>query len=211
LLTVWNASFLGYQAEACTPYDTRLAILISHLQQLEMESNGKRVTHDGLVVDYPTQPVVFGGVGVNVQHAFYQQMHQGTTPAPIDFLIPAHAPTGDERSHGLLLADALAQADALAFGRENIDEPHRHHPGNRPSTLLVYKELSPQILGKLIALYEHKTAIAGAIWGINSFDQWGVELGKGLSSGIRPMVQDGDPPSSSLAPVIASIRRMCDR
>jgi glucose-6-phosphate isomerase len=211
LLTVWNASFLGYQAEACTPYDTRLAILISHLQQLEMESNGKRVTHDGLVVDYPTQPVVFGGVGVNVQHAFFQQMHQGTTPAPIDFLIPACAPTGDERSHGLLLADALAQADALAFGREKIDEPHRHHPGNRPSTLLVYKELSPRILGKLIALYEHKTAIAGAIWGINSFDQWGVELGKRLSGGIRPMVQGDSLPTSSLAPVIASIRRMCDR
>lgn len=211
LLTIWNASFLEYQAEACTPYDTRLAILISHLQQLEMESNGKRVTHDGQAVDYLTQPVVFGGVGVNVQHAFFQQMHQGTTPAPIDFLIPARAPTGDERSHGLLIADALAQADALAFGRENIAEPHRHHPGNRPSTLLVYKELSPRILGKLIALYEHKTAIAGAIWGINSFDQWGVELGKGLSSGIRPMVQDGDPPSSSLAPVIASIRRMSGR
>lgn len=208
LLTIWNASFLGYQAEACAPYDTRLAILISHLQQLEMESNGKRVTHDGIDVDYPTQPVVFGGVGVNVQHAFFQQMHQGTTPAPIDFLIPAKAPTGDERSHGLLLADALAQADALAFGRENIDEPHRHHPGNRSSTLLLYKDLSPKILGKLIALYEHKTAIAGAIWGINSFDQWGVELGKRLSGGIRPMVQDDSPPTSSLAPIIASIRRM---
>ena len=208
LLMVWNASFLGYAAEACVPYDTRLALLVDHLQQLEMESNGKRVTLAGEAVDFATQPVVFGGVGVNVQHAFFQQLHQGTTSAPLDILLPATAPTGDSAVHEQLVAAALAQVDALAFGRENLDEPHRHYPGNRPSTLIVYKDLRPAVFGKLVALYEHKTAIAGAVWGINSFDQWGVELGKVLSREIAPMLADPTTATSSLAPVIGAIRRM---
>ena len=208
LLTVWNASFMGYGAEACVPYDTRLSLLVDHLQQLEMESNGKRVTQSGRLVDYATQPIVFGGIGVNSQHAFFQQLHQGTTAAPVDFLIPAKVPEGEEAFRDMLAAAALAQADALAFGRENNEQPHRHYPGNRPSTLIIYKDMNPVILGKLIALYEHKTAAAAAIWGINPFDQWGVELGKTLSAGIRPMLSGKEAPTPSLAPVIAAIRRM---
>lgn len=208
LLTVWNASFMGYAAEACVPYDTRLSLLVDHLQQLEMESNGKRVTQSGAVVDYATQPIVFGGIGVNSQHAFFQQLHQGTTAAPVDFLIPARVPEGEETFRDMLAAAALAQADALAFGRENIEQPHRHHPGNRPSTLIIYKDMTPALLGKLIALYEHKTAAAAAIWGINPFDQWGVELGKTLSTGIRPMLSGKEAPTPSLAPAISAIRRM---
>ena len=208
LLTVWNASFLGYGAEACVPYDTRLRKLVDHLQQLEMESNGKRVTQEGYPVDYPTQPAVFGGIGLNAQHAFFQQLHQGVISAPVDILVPARAPTGDEAQHDLLISSALAQADALAFGRENIEQPHRHYPGNRPSTVIVYDALTPGMLGKLIALYEHKTAFAGAIWGINPFDQWGVELGKKLSDSILPMLSDADGAPASLAPLINAVNRM---
>lgn len=208
LLTVWNASFMGYQAEACVPYDTRLGKLVDHLQQLEMESNGKRVTQEGYPVDYATQPAVFGGIGLNAQHAFFQQLHQGTTAVPVDILIPARAPTGDEAQHDLLISSALAQADALAFGRENIEAPHRHYPGGRPSTVIVYDALTPKMLGKLIALYEHKTACAGAIWGINPFDQWGVELGKQLSDSILPMLSDVDNAPASLTPLIQAVNRM---
>lgn len=208
LLTVWNASFMGYAAEACVPYDTRLSLFVDHLQQLEMESNGKRVTQSGDVVDYATQPIIFGGIGVNAQHAFFQQLHQGTTAAPVDFLIPATVPAGAKACRDMLAASALAQADALAFGRENVEQPHRHYPGNRPSTLIIYKDLSPVVLGKLIALYEHKTAAAAAIWGINPFDQWGVELGKTLSTDIRPMLSEDAVATPSLAPAITAIRRM---
>lgn len=211
LLSVWNASFLDYGAEATVPYDTRLGLLPDFLQQLEMESNGKRVTRDGEAVDYATQPVVLGGVGTNVQHAFFQQLHQGTTGAPVDILIPATPPSGDVDLHEMLVANALAQADALAFGHENIAEPHRHYPGNRPSSLLIYRDLTPSVLGKLLALYEHKTAAAGAVWGINSFDQWGVELGKTVFTGIRPMLAGTADVSPSLAPAISALARMRDR
>lgn len=208
LLTVWNASLLGYGAEACVPYDTRLSLLVSHLQQLEMESNGKRVTRAGEAVDYATQPVVFGGVGTNVQHAFFQQLHQGTIAAPVDFMIPATPPAGDADQHRALVANALAQADALAFGKENTDEPHRHYPGNRPSTVLIYKTLTPEMLGMLIALYEHKTAVAGCVWGINPFDQWGVELGKVVSGGILPMLSGDADPAPSLTGALAALKKM---
>ena len=210
LLTVWNSSFLGFGAEACVPYDTRLSLLVAHLQQLEMESNGKRVTRDGEAVDYATQPVVFGGVGTNVQHAFFQQLHQGTVAAPVDFLISATPPAGDIDQNMNLTANALAQADALAFGQANEAAPHRHYPGNRPSSLLIYRALTPSMLGKLIALYEHKTAVAGAVWGVNSFDQWGVELGKSLSGGIKPMLTGAAAPSVSARPAIDAMMRMKD-
>ena len=208
LITVWNASFLGYGAEACVPYDTRLSLLVSYLQQLEMESNGKRVTRDGEAVDYATQPVVFGGVGTNVQHAFFQQLHQGVTSAPVDILLLVTPPTGDVKLYRMLASNALAQADALAFGQANADDPHRHYPGNRPSSILMYDDLTPYMLGKLIALYEHKTVVAGAVWGVNSFDQWGVELGKKLSGGIEAMLSGDAPASPSLAPILAVASRM---
>lgn len=208
LLTVWNASFMGFAAEACVPYDTRLQRLIGHLQQLEMESNGKRVTQEGAIVDYATQPVVFGGIGVNAQHAFFQQLHQGTTTTPVDILLPARAAAGDAGLHDLLISGALAQADALAFGRENLAEPHRHYPGNRPSTMIVYDDLTPRMLGKLIALYEHKTVCAGAIWGINPFDQWGVELGKTLSDSILHNLDESGSAPGSLLPLLGVLRRM---
>ncbi|MBO6518612.1 MAG: glucose-6-phosphate isomerase [Rhodospirillales bacterium] len=207
LMTVWNTNFLGCGAEACVPYDTRLARLVGHLQQLEMESNGKRVTAEGYPVDYATQPVVFGGIGLNAQHAFFQQLHQGTA-APVDILLPARAPTGDEAQHDLLISSALAQADALAFGRENMAEPHRHYPGDRPSTVIVYGDLTARMLGKLIALYEHKTAAAAAIWGINPFDQWGVELGKEMGDAVLPMLGDADAAPPSLGPLIGAVNRM---
>ena len=208
LLTVWNTNFLGYGAEARIPYDTRLTRLVGYLQQLEMESNGKRVTQEGYPVDYATQPVVFGGTGLNAQHAFFQQLHQGTTAAPVDILVPARAPTGDEAQHDLLISSALAQADALAFGRANETEPHRHYPGSRPSTVIAYQSLTPGMLGKLIALYEHKTAAAAALWGINPFDQWGVELGKNLSDSILPMLGDAETAAPSLASLIGAVNRM---
>ncbi len=207
MLTVWNTDFLDYGAEACVPYDTRLARLVDHLQQLEMESNGKRVTAEGYPVDYATQPVVFGGIGLNAQHAFFQQLHQGTA-APVDILLPARAPTGDEAQHDLLISSALAQADALAFGRDNMAEPHRHYPGDRPSTVIVYGDFSPRVLGKLIALYEHKTVCAAALWGINPFDQWGVELGKEMGDAVLPMLGDADAAPPSLGPLIAAVARM---
>jgi glucose-6-phosphate isomerase len=208
LITVWNTSFIGYAAEACVPYDTRLSLLVAHLQQLEMESNGKRVTRDGETISYNTQPVVFGGVGTNVQHAFFQQLHQGTVEAPVDFLISATPPAGDAEQNRALTANALAQADALAFGKSNAAEPHRHYPGNRPSSILIYDALSPAMLGKLIALYEHKTAVAGRVWGINPFDQWGVELGKVVSGDILPMLSGETEASTSLQNALAALKRM---
>lgn len=210
LVTVWNTSFLGYGAEACVPYDTRLSLLVAHLQQLEMESNGKCVTRSGDEVDFETQPVVFGGVGSNVQHAFFQQLHQGTLATPVDFLIPATPPAGDAEQHRALVANALAQADALAFGKSNTEEPRRSYPGNRPSNVLIYRALSPETLGMLIALYEHKTVVAGTVWGINPFDQWGVELGKALGGGILPALSGDAAPAPSLAGVIAALKRMGD-
>lgn len=208
MLTVWNTTFLGYQSEACVPYDTRLRLMVAHLQQLQMESNGKQVKMSGERIDYPTQPVVFGDVGTNAQHAFFQQLHQGTVAAPVDILIPASAPTADTDSYASLVANALAQADALAFGRTNIDEPHRHYPGDRPSSILLYRTLTPQILGQLIALYEHKTVLAAAMWGINPFDQWGVELGKTLSQDILSVLQGGAGTRSSLVPLIGALKNM---
>ncbi len=205
MLTVWNTTCLGYQAEACVPYDTRLNLLVPHLQQLQMESNGKGVTTDGAPLETPTQPIVFGGIGTNSQHAFFQQLHQGTVVAPIDILIPAVAPTGDTNQHASLMANALAQADALAFGKKNADQPHCHYPGNRPSSILLYRDLTPRVLGQLIALYEHKTVLAAAMWGINPFDQWGVELGKALSHDLAPAIQSGAGAPLSMGPLIRAL------
>jgi len=184
LVGVWNINFLGMKNLAILPYDQRLRILPAMLQQLDMESNGKRVGIDGETVDCATAPVVFGESGTNGQHSFHQLLHQGTVVIPADFIViaePAHDLGGHQEK---LLSHALAQSQALMAGRtlEEADgNPHRVFPGNRPSNTIVLKRLDPSTVGKLIALYEHKVLVQGAIWGINSFDQWGVELGKELA------------------------------
>lgn len=208
LFCVWNTNFLNILAEACVPYDTRLQLFPNYLQQLEMESNGKRVTVDGISVPYNTQPVVFGGIGTNVQHAFFQQLHQGTVSAAVDIMISA-LPTSDDGSmHDALSSNALAQADALAFGRPDAANAHRDYPGNLPSTVIMYRNLDARTLGKLIAIYEHKTVAAACIWGINPFDQWGVELGKKLSGELEPILGGSAIAPDRLIPFLNALNRM---
>ncbi len=204
LLGIWNAHFLGAHTHAVLPYDQGLHRFPAYLQQLDMESNGKRVTREGEAVDYPTGPVVWGEPGTNGQHAFYQLIHQGTRLVPADFIAPAlsHYPVGNH--HRLLLSNFFAQTEALMRGKtldEARDElsaaglspseverlaPHRVFEGNRPTTTILFRRLTPETLGALIALYEHKVFVQGVIWEVNSFDQWGVELGKQLARKILP-------------------------
>ena len=174
LLGVWNTNFLGAATHAVLPYSNALRLLPSYLQQLEMESNGKRTDRDGRTVDYATAPVLWGMEGTVSQHSFHQLLHQGTQIVPIDFI--------DISCTEILSANARAQADALAFGTDDPKlPPHRQYPGNRPSSMLSLKELNPRNLGRLIALYEHKVFVQGVVWNVNSFDQWGVELGKEMA------------------------------
>ncbi len=203
LLGCWYRNFLGAASHAVVPYDQNLARFAAHLQQVDMESNGKSTDCDGHTIDgYQTGPVIWGEPGCNSQHSFFQLLHQGTSPIPVDFLVAARSqnPLGDH--HRMLVASCLAQAEALMRGRtaeEARDEmtragieaealaqrlPHRVFPGNRPSNVLMYERLDPFTLGRLIALYEHKVFVQGAIWNVNSFDQWGVELGKQLTGSI---------------------------
>ena len=208
LIGVWNRDVLGYSARAVLPYDQRLARLPAYLQQLDMESNGKRVTLDGNPVGRETGPLVWGEPGTNGQHAFYQLLHQGTTVIPCEFLIAANGHEDDlKHHHDLLVANCLAQSEALMLGRtleearsllaasglatDEIERlaPHKVFPGDRPSLTLVHDRLTPFSLGRLIALYEHRVFVEGVIWGINSFDQWGVELGKELATALLPMVK----------------------
>jgi glucose-6-phosphate isomerase len=204
LLGVWNAGFLGADTHAVLPYSERLARFPAYLQQLDMESNGKSVDLEGRPVDAGTGPIVWGEPGTNGQHAFYQLIHQGTRLVPSD-LIGVCAPAqevGDH--HDLLMANLLAQAEALAFGKtaeevaaEGVAPPlvpHRTFPGNRPTNVILAPRLTPSVLGQLIALYEHKVFTQGTIWGINSFDQWGVELGKALAKRIAPELTSEDAP-----------------
>jgi glucose-6-phosphate isomerase len=177
LLGIWNVNFLGIGALAVLPYAHRLRLLPAYLQQLEMESNGKGVDRAGRAVDYATCPVIFGVEGTNAQHSFMQLLHQGPRAVAADFIDCSVSET--------LSANALAQADALAFGTSEPDlPPHRRHPGNRPSSVLRLKRLAPRDLGRLLAIYEHKVFTQGVLWNINSFDQWGVELGKQLANRI---------------------------
>ena len=184
LIGVWNRNFMHRSALAVLPYGQDMALLPSFLQQLEMESNGKNVDRAGEQVDYATCPVVFGQPGTNGQHAFYQQLHQGPEVVPCDFIVPLSAHPADDAvapgQHRLLVANAFAQGAALLQGRETSDW-HRRFPGNRPSTTILLNQLTPFNLGRLLALYEHKVAVQGWLWGINSFDQFGVELGKELA------------------------------
>jgi glucose-6-phosphate isomerase len=196
LLGVWYTDFFGAESYAVLPYDQYLQRLPAYLQQLDMESNGKRVDRNGEEVRVPTGPILFGEPGTNGQHAFYQLIHQGTRLVPCDFLIAAttYNPIGEH--HELLIANCLAQSEALAMGRtleEANGARHKVFPGNRPSTTFVYRRLDPRTLGRILAIYEHKVFVMGAIWNINSFDQWGVELGKQLANKIRPEIDAAEP------------------
>ncbi|MBM7368037.1 glucose-6-phosphate isomerase [Gordonia hydrophobica] len=221
LLGIWNRNLLGAATHAVLPYDERLALLPAYLQQLEMESNGKSVGVDGEPVAIDTAPIVWGAAGTNGQHAFFQLLHQGTTVVPCDFigvLEPGHLLAGH---HDLLIANLIAQTQALAFGRtadevraEGVAEhqvPHRAFPGDRPSTTIMMDRLDPYSLGRLLALYEHKVFVQGWLWGIDSFDQWGVELGKVAAGRIVDEIRAEDrtvlPFDSSTAAQIGRYRR----
>jgi glucose-6-phosphate isomerase len=203
LIGLWYDDFFGAETVAILPYDAYLGRFSSYLQQLDMESDGKHVTVDGERVDYQTGPIIWGQPGTNGQHAFYQLIHQGTKLIPCDFIGFAKAlnPLGEH--HDLLLANVFAQTEALAFGKTrdeviadgvpDFQVPHRTFEGNRPTNTILAEELTPRILGSLVALYEHKVFTQGTIWNINSFDQWGVELGKVLAKKIVPELQSDTP------------------
>jgi glucose-6-phosphate isomerase len=204
LLTVWNTDFFGAETIAVLPYEQYLKRFPAYLQQLTMESNGKHVTLDGKHVNYQTGPVYWGEPGTNGQHSFYQLIHQGTRLIPCDFIAFGHALTPLGRHHDILLANVFAQAEALAFGKTAAEVkaegtadalvPHRVFEGNRPSNTILVEKLTPSVLGKLVALYEHSVFTQGAIWNIDSFDQWGVELGKVLAQRIIPELESTTPP-----------------
>jgi glucose-6-phosphate isomerase len=207
MLGIWYTNFFGSQTHAIVPYDHSLARFPSHMQQLDMESNGKVTNRQGQRLSYKTGPVIWGTPGTNGQHAYFQLIHQGTQLIPVDFVLPvnSHYPECDHQS--ILLANGLAQSEALMRGKnaeevrqELVEEgfegkeleallPHKVFPGNRPSNTLIFPKLTPEMLGQLVALYEHKVFVQGTVWNINSFDQWGVELGKQLAKAILPDLQ----------------------
>ncbi len=211
LLGIWYRNFFGAASHAVLPYDQHLQRLPAYLQQADMESNGKAVTRDGEPVDYATGPVIWGEPGTNGQHAFYQLIHQGTQLIPADFLAAVEAPHSLEEHHRILLANFLAQPEALLQGKDaqtvraeleaqglagaSLEAlvPHKLFPGNRPSNAILYRRLDPETLGVLLALYEHKIFVQGVIWEVNSFDQWGVELGKQLAGTLLKELENGTP------------------
>ena len=230
LVEIWNHNFGHLSTQAVIPYDQRLGRFPAYLQQLEMESNGKSVQLDGSPVTMATSPVIFGEPGTNGQHAFFQMLHQGTEPVPIDFLLAAKPTDADKHHHDLLAANCFAQGEALMRGRTLAEvkaqleksgmdtatietvAPHKVFSGNRPTSTFLYTSLTPRMLGRLIALYEHKVFTQGVIWNIDSFDQWGVELGKELAGRLVPIVSDPKASTaaldSSTAGLIEGMRRM---
>ena len=217
LLTVWYCDFFGSQTQAVLPYDQYLKRFPAYLQQLTMESNGKSVTLDGRRVDYDTSPVFWGEPGTNGQHSFYQLIHQGTRLIPADFIGFLHSLNPFGNHHDLLTANVFAQTEALAFGK-TADEvaaegppawlvPHRVFEGNRPSNTLLLESLTPAALGKLVALYEHSVFVQGTVWSINSFDQWGVELGKVLAKKVANELSAAEPEFAHDSSTNALIRR----
>lgn len=185
LTAVWNRNALGLASQAVLTYDQRLALLPAYLQQLVMESLGKRVRLDGQALEADTVPVWWGGAGTDVQHSFFQALHQGTTVVPADFIGTIHNDDPFLENHQALLANLLAQTEALANG-QGSDDPHRAYPGGRPSTVILLDALTPQSLGALIAMYEHSVYVQSVLWGINAFDQFGVELGKQVAGALVP-------------------------
>ena len=202
MLGIWYNNFFGAATHAILPYDNRLDRFPAYLQQLQMESSGKSVRMDGKPVKCHTGMVIWGEAGNNAQHSFYQLLHQGTRLVPIDFLLPVKSSGGEQMQQDLAIANCLAQSEALMDG---FDEPgteaYRVHKGNNPSNTILFEALTPEVLGQLIALYEHKVFGEGGVWGIDSFDQWGVELGKKVASSLAAVVSgrmayDGDNPST---------------
>lgn len=206
LTALWNRNARGAATQAVLPYDERLRLLPSYLQQLVMESLGKRVRADGGDVQASTVPVWWGGAGTDTQHSFFQALHQGTQIVPADFIGVVRSDTPHADNHIALLANLLAQTEAFANGRDSAD-PHRAYPGDRPSTLLLLDALTPRSLGMLIALYEHSVYLQAVAWGINAFDQFGVELGKEVASSLMPAVRgEGDPADPVTRELLQQIR-----
>ena len=221
LIGIWNHNFLGMDTLAVLPYDQRLHRFPAYLQQLEMESNGKRTTLDGQPVTYDTGAVLWGEPGSNAQHSFFQLLHQGTARVTLDFLAPVNASSPYQQQQNLALANCFAQAQAFAFGQTEAQIradlagkgtseadiarliPHKLHPGNRPISVILFPRLGPKTLGRLIALYEHKVFTQSVIWGINAFDQWGVELGKKLAETLAPAVEN--PAAATADPLLRGL------
>jgi len=226
LIGVWNRSFLGMDSLAVLPYDQRLHRFPAYLQQLEMESNGKRTTLGGAPLEYDTGAVLWGEPGSNAQHSFFQLLHQGTANIALDFLAPVNASSPYQEQQNLALANCFAQAQAFAFGQteqqvradlaaKGLPEgeiarltAHKVHPGNRPSSIVLFPRLGPKTLGRLIALYEHKVFTQSVLWDINAFDQWGVELGKKLADTLAPALEDPQMNSDlALAGLLAQVAK----
>jgi glucose-6-phosphate isomerase len=204
LLGVWYNNYFDADSHVILPYDHYLRSLPAYLQQADMESNGKSVDRDGKVVNYSTGPIIWGATGINGQHAFYQLLHQGTKMIPADFIVTLEAPTELQLHHDILVANFLAQTEALMRGRNREETQaqtgqfvqHKVFAGNHPSNAILLQRLTPHALGMLIALYEHKIFVQGVIWNLNSYDQWGVELGKQLASRILPELHADAPVES---------------
>ncbi|MBN1929882.1 MAG: glucose-6-phosphate isomerase [Chlorobiaceae bacterium] len=225
MLGIWYNNFFGAQSQAIIPYDQYLHRFPAFLQQLDMESNGKRVDRSGIPTDYATGPVIWGEPGTNAQHAFFQLLHQGPNIIPVDFILPLRSQNPVGEHHDMLVANCLAQSEALMRGKSEAEArreleaagltgdelekllPHKVFPGNRPTNTIVLGELTPFNLGGLIALYEHKVFVQGVVWNINSFDQWGVELGKQLAKAILPEFESEEPVESHDASTNALINR----
>ena len=231
LVGIWRRNLMGWPSVALIPYDQRLERFPAYVQQLDMESNGKRVSREGVALDGASGPVIWGEPGTNAQHSFFQLVHQGTDVVPVDFIVAAEPRDASVEHHRVLLANCLAQGQALAFGKTeaevradmaaegrdqgDIDRlaPHRTFPGDRPSTTILHRRLDPYSLGRLVALFEHKVFVQGAIWNVNSFDQWGVELGKVLAQALIPALTGSAAPSeldSSTAGLIARLEQLKD-
>jgi glucose-6-phosphate isomerase len=227
LLGVWNINFLDLPTLAVLPYDGRLKRFPAYLQQLDMESNGKSVALDGSPLAYGTAPVIWGEPGNNAQHSFFQMLHQGTSRAALDFLLPAQSSSGNPEQALLAIGNCLAQAEAFAFGytleqatrelterkvspaRIELLARHKVHAGNRPASIVAFERLDARTLGSLIAMYEHKVFVQSVIWGINAFDQWGVELGKKMCEEVLPMVREPAAAASrpTLKPLLERLAR----
>jgi glucose-6-phosphate isomerase len=222
LLAIWYNNFFGAQTIAVLPYEQYLKRFPAYLQQLTMESNGKHVTLDGMRAEYQTGSIIWGEPGTNGQHSFYQLIHQGTKLIPCDFIGFIQTLNSLDDHHDLLMSNVFAQAEALAFGKTSEEVraegtpdwlvPHRTFEGNRPSNVILAQRLTPEVLGKLVALYEHSVFTQGTIWQIDSFDQWGVELGKVLAKRIiSELVAAEEPPLKHDTSTNALIRRYRDR